>query len=215
MDSSNSEALQALRELITYPLLYSNQAQKLGLKWPCGLLLYGPPGTGKTSLVRAVVRECDAHLIVLRFVFGPDKKVCGVIHHAKIVCLGSKPFMTRWTQRLTPPISLPLDAAYALGPTFMYSGKFQSRIWFGSRCTWKRSYCSWPNKKDSGYAFSVSHPDAINESSDFVYENGPSDLKLLGRAIRVEFYRPVHECLDEFWSVISEDIIGTDPLLEN
>ncbi|GJY56050.1 cell division control protein 48 homolog B-like protein, partial [Tanacetum coccineum] len=63
--AGNSEALQALRELITYPFLYSNQAQKLGLKWPCGLLLYGPPGTGKTSLVRAVVRECDAHLIVL------------------------------------------------------------------------------------------------------------------------------------------------------
>ncbi|KAF7131854.1 hypothetical protein RHSIM_Rhsim09G0126600 [Rhododendron simsii] len=33
--------------------------------WPRGLLLYGPPGTGKTSLVRAVVRECGAHLIVI------------------------------------------------------------------------------------------------------------------------------------------------------
>ncbi|MFS8020797.1 putative AAA+ ATPase domain, ATPase, AAA-type, core, AAA ATPase, AAA+ lid domain-containing protein [Helianthus anomalus] len=63
--AGNAEALQALRELITYPLLYSRQAKKLGLKWPRGLLLYGPPGTGKTSLVRAVVRECDAHLIVL------------------------------------------------------------------------------------------------------------------------------------------------------
>nr|XP_043624627.1 cell division control protein 48 homolog B isoform X2 [Erigeron canadensis] len=64
--AGNTEALEALRELITYPLLYSRQASKLGLKWPRGLLLYGPPGTGKTSLVRAVVRECDAHLIVLR-----------------------------------------------------------------------------------------------------------------------------------------------------
>ncbi|XP_076888686.1 cell division control protein 48 homolog B-like [Bidens hawaiensis] len=63
--AGNAEALQALRELITYPILYSQQARKLGLKWPRGLLLYGPPGTGKTSLVRAVVRECDAHLIVL------------------------------------------------------------------------------------------------------------------------------------------------------
>ncbi|KAI3818207.1 hypothetical protein L1987_12010 [Smallanthus sonchifolius] len=63
--AGNAEALQALRELITYPLLYSREAKKLGLKWPRGLLLYGPPGTGKTSLVRAVVRECDAHLIVL------------------------------------------------------------------------------------------------------------------------------------------------------
>ncbi|KAM3706984.1 hypothetical protein ACJW31_03G191200 [Castanea mollissima] len=63
--AGNAEALQALRELITFPLYYSSQAKKLGLKWPKGLLLYGPPGTGKTSLVRAVVQECGAHLIII------------------------------------------------------------------------------------------------------------------------------------------------------
>ncbi|KAL2233502.1 cell division control protein 48 homolog B isoform X1 [Sesamum indicum] len=63
--AGNVEALQALRELISYPILYSRESRILGLKWRCGLLLYGPPGTGKTSLVRAVVRECDAHLIVI------------------------------------------------------------------------------------------------------------------------------------------------------
>ncbi|KHF97355.1 Cell division control protein 48 homolog B [Gossypium arboreum] len=46
----NARALQALRELIVVPLLHSREAQKLGLK---------------TSLVRAIVRESDAHLIVL------------------------------------------------------------------------------------------------------------------------------------------------------
>ncbi|KAM7250420.1 hypothetical protein ACFE04_022303 [Oxalis oulophora] len=61
----NTAALQALRELISYPFLYSIEAQTLGLKWPKGLLLYGPPGTGKTSLVRAVVQECGAHLTVI------------------------------------------------------------------------------------------------------------------------------------------------------
>ncbi|XP_057494051.1 cell division control protein 48 homolog B-like isoform X2 [Actinidia eriantha] len=61
----NTEALRTLRELITFPLLYSRESRKLGLKWPRGLLLYGPPGTGKTSLIRAVVRECGAHLIVI------------------------------------------------------------------------------------------------------------------------------------------------------
>ncbi|KVH97712.1 hypothetical protein Ccrd_000188 [Cynara cardunculus var. scolymus] len=61
--AGNAEALQALRELITYPLLYSREARKLGLKWPRGLLLYGPPGTGKVFTI--FVRECDAHLIVL------------------------------------------------------------------------------------------------------------------------------------------------------
>ncbi|XP_022633961.1 cell division control protein 48 homolog B isoform X2 [Vigna radiata var. radiata] len=62
----NAEALQALRELIIFPLHFSQEAQKLGLKWSRGLLLYGPPGTGKTSLVRAVVRECGAHLTIIR-----------------------------------------------------------------------------------------------------------------------------------------------------
>ncbi|KAL3336557.1 hypothetical protein AABB24_029285 [Solanum stoloniferum] len=63
--AGNAEALRVLRELITYPQLYSAESRKLGLKWPRGLLLYGPPGTGKTSLVRAVVQECGAHLIVI------------------------------------------------------------------------------------------------------------------------------------------------------
>ncbi|ESW25502.1 hypothetical protein PHAVU_003G041700 [Phaseolus vulgaris] len=61
----NTEALQALRELIIFPMHFSQEAQKLGLKWSRGLLLYGPPGTGKTSLVRAVVRECGAHLTII------------------------------------------------------------------------------------------------------------------------------------------------------
>ncbi|XP_031400715.1 cell division control protein 48 homolog B [Punica granatum] len=61
----NREALEALRELISFPVLYSREARKLGLKWPGGLLLYGPPGTGKTSLVRAVVRECNAQLTII------------------------------------------------------------------------------------------------------------------------------------------------------
>ncbi|XP_057736841.1 cell division control protein 48 homolog B isoform X1 [Arachis stenosperma] len=61
----NVQALQALREIIIFPRLFSRQAQSLGLKWPRGLLLYGPPGTGKTSLVRAVVRECGAHLKII------------------------------------------------------------------------------------------------------------------------------------------------------
>lgn len=64
--AGNSRVMEALRELIIYPFLYANESRKLGLKWPRGLLLYGPPGTGKTSLVQAVVRECDAHLTMIK-----------------------------------------------------------------------------------------------------------------------------------------------------
>lgn len=63
--AGNNGALEALRELIIYPFLYSNESKNLGLKWPRGLLLYGPPGTGKTSLVHAVVKECNAHLTMI------------------------------------------------------------------------------------------------------------------------------------------------------
>ncbi|XP_038893114.1 cell division control protein 48 homolog B isoform X1 [Benincasa hispida] len=63
--AGNSEALKALRELIIFPLLFSQEAKKIGLRWPRGLLLYGPPGTGKTSLVRAIVQECGAHLTTI------------------------------------------------------------------------------------------------------------------------------------------------------
>lgn len=63
--AGNRKALQGLRELLLWPLLYSREATILGLRWPKGLLLYGPPGTGKTSLIYAIVRECAAHLTLI------------------------------------------------------------------------------------------------------------------------------------------------------
>ncbi|XLU35336.1 hypothetical protein S245_071402, partial [Arachis hypogaea] len=48
---------------VFFSFLFSNHQRHS--QWPRGLLLYGPPGTGKTSLVRAVVRECGAHLKII------------------------------------------------------------------------------------------------------------------------------------------------------
>ncbi|CAN6270125.1 unnamed protein product [Urochloa humidicola] len=63
--AGNRRALQALRELVMFPILYAGESRVLGLKWPRGLLLHGPTGTGKKSMVRAIVQECNAHMIMI------------------------------------------------------------------------------------------------------------------------------------------------------
>ncbi|CAI5461680.1 unnamed protein product [Closterium sp. Yama58-4] len=59
------ESMQALREVVVWPIKYAKEAAALGLKWPSGVLLYGPPGTGKTLMVREIARECNAHLFTV------------------------------------------------------------------------------------------------------------------------------------------------------
>lgn len=63
--AASDEALQALRQLMVWPLRYSDEARKLGVKFPRGLLLHGPPGTGKTEAVRAVAAEAGATLLTV------------------------------------------------------------------------------------------------------------------------------------------------------
>jgi hypothetical protein len=55
--------LQALRELIGWPMTHGPEAAALGVEWPRGLLLHGPPGCGKTLLVQEVagVRARGGH----------------------------------------------------------------------------------------------------------------------------------------------------------
>ncbi|KAH9508111.1 ATPase AAA domain-containing protein 2B [Bulinus truncatus] len=51
--------IQALKEMVVFPLLYDKVFQRFNVDPPRGVLFYGPPGTGKTLVARALANECS------------------------------------------------------------------------------------------------------------------------------------------------------------
>ena len=63
------EQKQRLKEIIEWPMKYSDKFKEAGIVPPSGVLLYGPPGTGKTLIAKAVANESNANFISVK---GPE-----------------------------------------------------------------------------------------------------------------------------------------------
>ncbi|XP_023655016.1 ATPase family AAA domain-containing protein 2B isoform X2 [Paramormyrops kingsleyae] len=95
--------LQALKEMVVFPLLYPEVFEKFKIQPPRGCLFYGPPGTGKTLVARALANECSQG----------DRKVAFFMRKGAD-CL------SKWVGESERQLRLLFDQAYLMRPSIIF-----------------------------------------------------------------------------------------------
>ncbi|XP_055491348.1 ATPase family AAA domain-containing protein 2B isoform X4 [Leucoraja erinacea] len=98
-----SQHIQALKEMVVFPLLYPEVFERFKIQPPRGCLFYGPPGTGKTLVARALANECGVG----------DKKVSFFMRKGAD-CL------SKWVGESERQLRLLFDQAYLMRPSIIF-----------------------------------------------------------------------------------------------
>uniref|UniRef100_A0A4W3HZQ9 ATPase family AAA domain-containing protein 2 n=1 Tax=Callorhinchus milii TaxID=7868 RepID=A0A4W3HZQ9_CALMI len=98
-----SQHIQALKEMVVFPLLYPEVFERFKIQPPRGCLFYGPPGTGKTLVARALANECGQG----------DKKVSFFMRKGAD-CL------SKWVGESERQLRLLFDQAYLMRPSIIF-----------------------------------------------------------------------------------------------
>ena len=98
-----TEHVNALKEMVMFPLLYPELFNQFNIVPPRGVLFYGPPGTGKTLLARALASECSSETRKVAFFMrkGAD-------------CL------SKWIGESERQLRLLFDQAYQMRPSIIF-----------------------------------------------------------------------------------------------
>ncbi|XP_042223155.1 ATPase family AAA domain-containing protein 2-like isoform X2 [Homarus americanus] len=98
-----SHHVNALKEMIIFPLLYPEVFERFNIAPPRGVLFYGPPGTGKTLMARALANEC-----------GVGGKKVAFFMRKGADCL------SKWVGESERQLRLLFDQAYQLRPSIIF-----------------------------------------------------------------------------------------------
>uniref|UniRef100_A0A914E6G2 Bromo domain-containing protein n=1 Tax=Acrobeloides nanus TaxID=290746 RepID=A0A914E6G2_9BILA len=98
-----TQHLQALKEIVLFPLIYPEIFKKFNVTPPKGVLFYGPPGTGKTLVARALANECSRE----------NRKVAFFMRKGAD-CL------SKWVGESERQLRLLFDQAYSMRPSIIF-----------------------------------------------------------------------------------------------